>query len=280
MASIYPTLRSIVLDTTDTRRTAEFYRRLLGWEYLPEDARDTAGLPEWLALAPPNGGPRLSFQLVPELPRSTWPKHDVPQQLHPDFAVADRGELIAQHDRVSALGAPLLLDRTDHPDEPLYVSADPAGHPFCVVAVRDVPAGRPAPTLRSIVLDSTDPGGLAEFYRQLTGYDYAPHDTPPTSGEPDYPDWLNLLGPTGIRLAFQPVPELPRTTWPEPEVPQQLHLDFQVPTTDHLRAQHRRILELGATLLHDEFDDPVEPLYVYADPAGHPFCVFVLPPGR
>jgi hypothetical protein len=30
-------------------------------------------------------------------------------------------------------------------------------------------------------------------------------------------------------------------------------------------------------VLHDRFDDPAEPLYVYADPAGHPFCMFVAP---
>ncbi len=26
----------------------------------------------------------------------------------------------------------LLLDRTDEADEPLYVFADPSGHPFCI----------------------------------------------------------------------------------------------------------------------------------------------------
>jgi hypothetical protein len=51
-----------------------------------------------------------------------------------------------------------------------------------------------------------------------------------------------------------------------------------VPGADDLRAQHERVLGLGARLLHDRFDDPVEPLYVYADPAGHPFCIFVAPP--
>ena len=30
-----------------------------------------------------------------------------------------------------------------------------------------------------------------------------------------------------------------------------------------------------ATLRLDRSDDPEEPLYVYADPAGHPFCIFV-----
>jgi Glyoxalase-like domain len=42
------------------------------------------------------------------------------------------GELQRQRERAQALGAELLLDRTDDPDEPLYVFADPAGHPFCV----------------------------------------------------------------------------------------------------------------------------------------------------
>jgi hypothetical protein len=32
---------------------------------------------------------------------------------------------------------------------------------------------------------------------------------------------------------------------------------------------------LGARLLRDDADDPVEPIYVYSDPDGHPFCVFV-----
>ena len=32
-------------------------------------------------------------------------------------------------------------------------------------------------------------------------------------------------------------------------------------------------LALGARLLEDRSDDPEEPLRVYADPAGHPFCI-------
>jgi hypothetical protein len=30
-------------------------------------------------------------------------------------------------------------------------------------------------------------------------------------------------------------------------------------------------------VLEDRFDNPEEPLYVFADPAGHPFCIFVAP---
>lgn len=49
-----------------------------------------------------------------------------------DFTVSSRSELETQRDRAQALGAELLLDRTDDPDEPLYVFADPSGHPFCI----------------------------------------------------------------------------------------------------------------------------------------------------
>jgi hypothetical protein len=131
-----------------------------------------------------------------------------------------------------------------------------------------------------VVLDTTDARGLAEFYRQLLGYEYRPGDEPPPPGEPDAAgaDWLVLVDPAGrARLAFQHVERLPRSTWPDDGVPQQLHLDLSVPTRDQLVAQNERALSLGARLLRDRFDDPVEPLYVYADPAGHPFCIFVAP---
>ncbi len=77
------------------------------------------------------------------------------------------------------------------------------------------------------------------------------------------------------RLAFQPVTELPEVTWPAGPVPQQLHLDLMVSSVADLDAQHRRALDLGARLLQDQSGDPQEPLRIYADPAGHPFCIFV-----
>ena len=79
----------------------------------------------------------------------------------------------------------------------------------------------------------------------------------------------------GAALAFQKVEELPEATWPDGTVPQQLHLDTTVPTAADLGVQHERALALGARLLEDRSDDPEEPLRVYADPAGHPFCIFV-----
>lgn len=58
-------------------------------------------------------------------------------------------------------------------------------------------------------------------------------------------------------------------------MPQQLHLDCAVPDKEGLKVQHHRALALGATLLLDRTDDEDEPLYVYADPSGHPFCIFM-----
>ncbi|MEU8633509.1 VOC family protein [Amycolatopsis sp. NPDC048633] len=127
------------------------------------------------------------------------------------------------------------------------------------------------PKLRQVVLDATDARALAEFYRQLLGFSYRP-------GDPD--DWVVLLDASGVpRLAFQQVASLPPPTWPSGPRPQMLHLDLTVDSLADLDEQHERALSLGARLLADHADDPEEPLRVYADPAGHPFCVFVSPPG-
>jgi len=133
------------------------------------------------------------------------------------------------------------------------------------------------PQLGQVVLDGTDIRVLAEFYRRLLGLEYRPGDEPPPPGQPDEngTDWLVLRGDGVRQLAFQQVEVLPEATWPEGEHPQQLHLDLCVPTAQELAVQHERALGLGARLLLDRSDDAEEPLYVYADPAGHPFCLFV-----
>jgi hypothetical protein len=134
------------------------------------------------------------------------------------------------------------------------------------------------PNLRQVVLDSTDVRTLAEFYRRLFGLAYRPGDEPPAAGDPDERgrDWLVLENPRGgLQLAFQQVADLPAATWPEDGIPQQLHLDTTVDSPAELDAQHERALALGATLRYDRRDDPDEPLRVYADPSGHPFCIFV-----
>ena len=137
-----------------------------------------------------------------------------------------------------------------------------------------------APELLQTVLDTTDARRLAEFWRAVLGWGYRAGDEPPAGGDTadSPPDWLVLAHPAGAgRLAFQLVDELPAATWPDTAVPQQLHLDLRVRTEEELAAEHRRVLGAGAQLLLDSSDDEEEPLYVYADPDGHPFCIFVAP---
>lgn len=140
----------------------------------------------------------------------------------------------------------------------------------------DDPAVRPV--LRQVVLDATDARALAEFYRELLGWHYREGDEVLAPGEPDPrgTDWLVLQAPAlGVAVAFQQVEALAASTWPSDEVPQQLHLDLTVATRADLDVCHQRALSLGAMVVLDRTDDPDEPLWVYADPAGHPFCIFV-----
>jgi hypothetical protein len=71
------------------------------------------------------------------------------------------------------------------------------------------------------------------------------------------------------------VDELTRPTWPDGAVPQQLHLDLTVHNIEELNVAHERVMALGGSLLFDRSDSEEEPLRVYADPDGHPFCIFV-----
>ena len=136
------------------------------------------------------------------------------------------------------------------------------------------------PALRTTVLDTTNARALGEFYRQLLGFVYRSGDELPPPGQPDTQgeDWLVLRDGTGeARLAIQQVAELAPSTWPDAAVPQQLHMDLTVPNMDELTLQRDRAVSLGAKVLLDRSADPDEPLYVFADPAGHPFCIFVSP---
>lgn len=131
----YPRLLHTAIDTTDCRGLAEFYRQLFGLRYRPGDEPPGDGVvddADWLVLTDDAGNRRLAFQQVERLEPTTWPEHDVPMQMHLDSSVSSREELERQRERAEALGATLRLDRTDDPDEPLYVLADPSGHPFCI----------------------------------------------------------------------------------------------------------------------------------------------------
>lgn len=109
---------------------------------------------------------------------------------------------------------------------------------------------------QALAIDSGDPSGLAAFYEALLGY-HRIHDEP---------DWVVIGSDSGWpTIAFQRVPGYLPPTWPASTRPAQMHVDI---TVDDLERAEAAVLELGATLIEGG-----ERFHVYADPAGHPFCL-------
>ncbi|MGI8521849.1 MAG: VOC family protein [Nocardioides sp.] len=122
--------------------------------------------------------------------------------------------------------------------------------------------GAPRFELVSTVLGTSDPQGLAAFYRDLLGWVVVQ----------DSPEWVVLRpdgGTTG--LAFQREDAHVPPSWPAGpgDVQMQAHLDIAV---DHLDQAVSRAESLGASLATHQPQDDVR---VLLDPAGHPFCLFV-----
>ncbi len=116
----------------------------------------------------------------------------------------------------------------------------------------------------TVVLDCPDPRALAEFYAGLLGQDIA------DDGDDS---WQSLRGDeSAVSLAFQRAANYVAPRWPDGP-PQQLHLDL---TVDDFVTAHNRAVALGATpLLPTSAPEPdkTSGFRVYADPAGHPFCL-------
>lgn len=83
-------------------------------------------------------------------------------------------------------------------------------------------------------------------------------------------DWHTVRVDGKARLAIQLAPDHRPPEWPD-GTPQQIHLDLFV---DDVRAAHDETVALGARLLQPAADlEAREGFQVYADPAGHPFCL-------
>lgn len=112
--------------------------------------------------------------------------------------------------------------------------------------------------LHHVVIDCRDPAALAGFYSELLGL-------PVTYRSPD---WVVVSrDDTTSGLAFQLAPDHRPPAWPDPERPQQVHFDVMV---DDVDAAAPMVLALGARRLPGGD-------HVYADPAGHPFCLIPRP---
>ncbi|GAA0425239.1 glyoxalase [Acrocarpospora corrugata] len=115
--------------------------------------------------------------------------------------------------------------------------------------------------LQCTVLDCSDALALARFYQSLLGGEVNRRDPRWMLSD----TWATLHTDAGTVLAFQGVADYRPPNWPDPAHPQQFHLDIGVDDLDRAQAQ---VLHLGATLL-----DSSQGWHIYADPAGHPFCL-------
>jgi catechol 2,3-dioxygenase-like lactoylglutathione lyase family enzyme len=111
--------------------------------------------------------------------------------------------------------------------------------------------------LHHVIMDCPDPAALAVFYSRLLGQ-------PITYRDDDFV--VVSASDRASGLAFQRSPDQRPATWPDPSVPQQIHLDVMV---EDVAAATPEVLALGATKLDGEG--------VFADPAGHPFCLIRRP---
>jgi catechol 2,3-dioxygenase-like lactoylglutathione lyase family enzyme len=111
--------------------------------------------------------------------------------------------------------------------------------------------------LHHVILDCPDPAALARFYSALL-------NQPITYASDDFVVVAADDRTSGV--AFQLCPDHRAPTWPDPAVAQQIHLDIMV--EDVARATPE-VLALGASKLDGQ--------NVFADPAGHPFCLIPLP---
>lgn len=230
-------MEAVALDAADIEQLSTFYAELTGWPIVGRD-------PDWIAIDIP-GGPELAFQLAPDHVAPDWPGQDRPQQFHLDLLV-DGHEAAAQ--RAVALGARRLADG------PTWITlADPAGHPFDICQ-RDGLSG-PGLGYFAVTIDAPDTGALARFYADLMGMEVT-YEGPEGS----------LIAGDGQSVMFQKVSNYAAPKWPDPAHPQQAHLDIMV---DDLDTGQVRALELGAARL----EGGGKTFRVFADPAGHPFCL-------
>jgi predicted enzyme related to lactoylglutathione lyase len=229
-------LGAVAFDAQDIEKLASFYAQLTGW--LIADKED-----DWITVRTA-GGQDVAFQRVPDHVAPQWPGQDHPQQFHLDLQV-DGTEAAAE--RAVSLGATRLGAGSTW-----ITLADPAGHPFDLCQQDGVGA---VMGLFAVTIDAPDASALARFYADLLGWEVT-YDGAEGA----------LISGDGQNVMFQQISDYSAPRWPDPAYPQQAHLDIDV---DDLDTGETRVLELGARRLPGGGDT----FRVFADPAGHPFCL-------
>jgi predicted enzyme related to lactoylglutathione lyase len=109
-----------------------------------------------------------------------------------------------------------------------------------------------------VVLDAADLDAVSSFWGRLLGGTVEQYD-----------DWHSIMVAGEYRLAVQHAPDHVPPQWPDGQ-PQQIHLDLHV---QDIAGAHDETMALGARHLQAADLSAAEGFSVYADPAGHPFCL-------
>ena len=229
-------LELVAFGARDIEKLAAFYAELTGWDIVGKES-------DWITLRT-GDGQEIAFQLAPDHLAPRWPGQELPQQVHLDLQV-DGIEAAAE--RAIGLGATRLGAGSSW-----ITLADPAGHPFDLCQKDGV---GPVMALFAVTIDASDSLALARFYADLLSMEVT-YEGPEGA----------LIAGDGKSVMFQQVSGYNPPRWPDPARPQQAHLDILV---DDLDTGEARALELGASRLNGGG----EQFRVFADPAGHPFCL-------
>ncbi|MDR2948000.1 MAG: VOC family protein [Prevotella sp.] len=112
---------NVVIDCKDAGVLAEFYSKLLGWDWTHPQANG------WAAITSPTGMV-MAFQEIEDYQPPVWPwrKEEQGQMLHLDFYVDNLDEAVTYAIELGAKLADEQYFRTSR------TMIDPAGHPFCL----------------------------------------------------------------------------------------------------------------------------------------------------
>jgi predicted enzyme related to lactoylglutathione lyase len=112
-----------------------------------------------------------------------------------------------------------------------------------------------------VVFDAADLAAESRFWAGVLGGTVDAED-----------DWHMVLVDGEPRVGVQLAPDHVPPEWPD-GTPQQIHFDLWV---DDIDTAHDEVMSLGAKVLEPAEDTPPgahDNYQVYADPAGHPFCL-------
>jgi catechol 2,3-dioxygenase-like lactoylglutathione lyase family enzyme len=112
-----------------------------------------------------------------------------------------------------------------------------------------------------VVFDAADLAAESRFWAGVLGGTVAVEDV-----------WHMVLVDGAPRVGVQLAPDHRPPEWPD-GTPQQIHIDLWV---DDFTAAHEEVMALGAKVLkaaEESYPGARDSFQVYADPAGHPFCL-------